>query len=173
MWTTITTPVGELRLVALDGALAGVDFLDLPGPAERESASHERFLARSVAPAGEQDVGDPLLREAADQLAAYFAGRREEFDLPVAPAGTPFQQRVWELLRGIKYGTTATYGELAAELGMTGHGARAVGMANGRNPVPIVVPCHRVVGSGGKLTGYGGGMARKQWLLAHERSALF
>lgn len=178
MWTTMTSPVGPLRLVAADGALTGVDFLDRapatldPGGGP-ESASHQRFLERAAAAAGEQTDADPLLREAADQLTAYFDGRLEVFDLPVVASGTPFQQRVWERLRAIKYGTTATYGELAADLGMAGHGARAVGMANGRNPVPIVVPCHRVVGSGGALTGYGGGMARKRWLLAHEQSALF
>jgi methylated-DNA-[protein]-cysteine S-methyltransferase len=172
MWTTTDSPVGELRLVAADGALVAVDFLDPPEPVAQESASHGRAVARGLEPVGHR-ADDPLLREAARQLAAYFAGELEEFDLPVEPHGTPFQQTVWARLRTIPFGETMTYGAIASELGMTGHAARAVGMANGRNPVPIVVPCHRVVGSAGKLTGYGGGLARKQWLLAHEQAALF
>jgi methylated-DNA-[protein]-cysteine S-methyltransferase len=173
MWTTTDSPVGELRLVAVDDALVAVDFLDPPDPVARESASHSQAVARGLEPVGDRGDDDPLLREAARQLAAYFAGELEEFDLPVGAQGTPFQQAVWARLRKIPFGETMTYGEIAAELGMGGHAARAVGMANGRNPVPIVVPCHRVVGSSGKLTGYGGGMARKQWLLSHEHAALF
>jgi methylated-DNA-[protein]-cysteine S-methyltransferase len=173
MWTTTDSPVGELRIVAADGALVAVDFLDPSAPMAGESASHERAVARGLEPVGDRADDDTLLSEAARQLSAYFSGQLEEFDLPLEPHGTPFQQTVWARLRKIPYGETVTYGEIAAELGMGGHAARAVGMANGRNPVPIVVPCHRVVGSSGKLTGYGGGMARKQWLLAHEQAALF
>jgi methylated-DNA-[protein]-cysteine S-methyltransferase len=103
-----------------------------------------------------------------DQLAEYFAGERTEFDLPLAPAGTEFQQRVWQLLRAIPLGQTRTYGQLAAELGNPA-AMRAVGLANGRNPISIIVPCHRVIGSTGALTGYAGGLAAKQWLLEHER----
>ena len=112
----------------------------------------------------------PVLRSAADQLEEYFAGTRTAFDLPVAATGTSFQQRVWALLRQIPYGQTWSYGRLALELGQPG-ASRAVGLANGRNPVSIVVPCHRVIGSTGAITGYGGGVERKQLLLDLERRA--
>ena len=105
--------------------------------------------------------------EARAQLEDYFAGRRRTFDLPLAPVGTPFQRRVWEALREIPYGETVSYGVLAARLGQPGAG-RAVGLANGQNPISIVIPCHRVIGAGGALTGYGGGLERKRWLLALE-----
>ena len=106
------------------------------------------------------------------QLAEYFAGERTRFDLELAPAGTPFQLEVWEALRRIPYGGTRSYGELAAELGRPGS-ARAVGAANARNPISIVVPCHRVVGSAGALTGYAGGVEAKRALLDLERAPLF
>jgi methylated-DNA-[protein]-cysteine S-methyltransferase len=101
------------------------------------------------------------------QLDAYFAGELTDFDLPLAPAGTAFQMRVWEALLQIPYGTTATYGEIAARIGQP-TAMRAVGLANGRNPLAIVIPCHRVIGAGGGLTGYGGGLDRKRWLLDLE-----
>jgi methylated-DNA-[protein]-cysteine S-methyltransferase len=107
--------------------------------------------------------------ETTGQLAAYFAGDLRKFDLPLAMGGTPFQRRVWTELRQIPFGTTISYGELARRLGNP-NGSRAVGLANGRNPVSIIVPCHRVIGSNGKLVGYGGGLARKQALLAFEAS---
>jgi methylated-DNA-[protein]-cysteine S-methyltransferase len=174
MWTTMDSPVGELRLVALDGALTAVDFLGGPVGGPGESASVARASARAEHdPVGERVDADPLLREASTQLTAYFQRQLKEFDLPLAPAGTPFQHRVWNQLLQIPYGETVTYGEIARRLGMAGHAARAVGLANGRNPVPIVVPCHRVVGAAGKLTGYGGGIARKQVLLELEQVALF
>jgi len=122
---------------------------------------------------GKRDDDHPVLVDAARQLAAYFARELKEFDLPLDPSGTDFQLQVWEQLRTIEYGETASYGEIAARLGMTGHGARAVGLANGRNPIPIVVPCHRVVGADGSMTGYGGGIERKQYLLELEQDALF
>ncbi len=112
---------------------------------------------------------DPAFRRVAEQFGQWFAGERRDFDLPLAVTGTPFQTRVWALLRQIPYGATTTYGALAAELGSPG-ASRAVGLANGRNPVGVVVPCHRVVGSSGKLTGYAGGLDVKRWLLAHERA---
>jgi methylated-DNA-[protein]-cysteine S-methyltransferase len=178
MWTTIDSPVGELRLVALDGALTAVEFLgEMPdGPGEAASVRHH--ASRGTTPEdgrarGDRVDDDALLVETARQLAAYFAGDLKDFDLPVAPEGTPFQQRVWAALQGIGYGETRTYGEIAGGLGLTGHGARAVGLANGRNPIPIVIPCHRVVGADGSLTGYGGGMHRKQTLLALEQTTLF
>jgi methylated-DNA-[protein]-cysteine S-methyltransferase len=174
MWTTHPSPVGELRLVAHDAALTAVDFLGPSDPADDELATVERFAARAeVRALGERDDDDPVLRETAAQLEAYFDGTLEVFELPLAPQGTPFQQRVWAELRTLPYGTTASYGEIAGRLGLTGHGARAVGLANGRNPLSIVVPCHRVIGAAGGLTGYGGGVARKEWLLAHEAVTLF
>ncbi len=102
------------------------------------------------------------------QLDEYFAGDRQSFDLPLEPIGTSFQQQVWQLLRQIPYGQTCSYGDLAQQLGLPG-GARAVGAANGRNPLSIVVPCHRVIAASGCLTGYAGGLDRKQWLLHHEQ----
>jgi methylated-DNA-[protein]-cysteine S-methyltransferase len=111
---------------------------------------------------------DPLLTEARRQLAGYFAGARREFDLPLAPAGTDFQLRVWEQLRRIPYGTTVSYGDIAARLGMPAGASRAVGLANGANPIAIIVPCHRVIGSDGTLVGYGGGLHRKRYLLGLE-----
>lgn len=177
-WTTLPTPVGTLRLVQRDGALVGVHFLDgwgEPGAAESASVARHRARARGGdgSPAGEPDDDDALLVRATAQLREYFAGEREEFDLSVRPEGTPFQRRVWQELRSVPYGETVSYGALAARLGMTGHGARAVGLANGANPVPVVIPCHRVVGANGSLTGYGGGTARKQFLLELERPGLF
>ncbi|MDT8894617.1 methylated-DNA--[protein]-cysteine S-methyltransferase [Halomonas sp. I1] len=105
--------------------------------------------------------------QARAQLAEYFAGTRQAFDLPLAPEGTDFQRRVWEALTTIPYGQTRNYAEIAEQLRCKG-GQRAVGAANGKNPIAIVVPCHRVIGSDGRLTGYAGGIGRKQWLLAHE-----
>src|SRR5262249_8276001 len=106
-------------------------------------------------------------KEAKEQLAAYFAGRLTEFDLPLAMEGTDFQRRVWQELREIPYGVTISYGELAKRVGNP-NGSRAVGLANGHNPISIIVPCHRVIGSNGKLTGYGGGLPRKAALLDFE-----
>lgn len=107
--------------------------------------------------------------EAARQLAAYFAGELREFDLPLAPAGTPWQLRVWRALTTIPYGETAGYGQLAGELGKP-TASRAVGTANGRNPISVIVPCHRVIGANGSLTGYAGGLERKEYLLTLERA---
>ncbi|MEO8690250.1 MAG: methylated-DNA--[protein]-cysteine S-methyltransferase [Solirubrobacteraceae bacterium] len=155
-YSTLTTPIGELLLTADDdGALTGVN---LPN--------------RHPDPAG-WDRDDELLAGAREQLTEYFAGERTAFDLPLRPAGAPFQLRVWEALLRIPYGETASYGELARELGHP-TAARAVGAANGRNPIAIVVPCHRVIGSNGSLTGYAGGLECKRALLDLEvgRAAL-
>ena len=108
------------------------------------------------------------IKEAAQQLDAYWAGELFHFDLPLAPAGTPFQQKVWSALRKIPYGTTVSYGAIATRIGVP-TASRAVGAANGRNPIAIVVPCHRVIGANGKLTGYAGGLDMKEALLAHEQ----
>lgn len=159
MWTIVDSPVGQLRLVEHHGAITAIDF--------------HPFTYADGRPRGERDDAHPLLQKCARQLAEYFAGERTEFDLPLAPAGTEFQQRVWKELTAIGYGRTASYGQIAGQLGLTGHGARAVGLANGRNPIPIVVPCHRVIGSNGSLTGYAGGIERKQLLLSLESDSLF
>ena len=153
-WTLLDpTPVGPLLLTAEDGALTGLYFGAKPVPGERDDA-------------------DPFLRSVADQLGAYFAGRLRDFDVPLAPRGTPFQLSVWERLRLIPYGTTTTYGALARDLGNP-NACRAVGLANGRNPISIIVPCHRVIGANGSLTGFGGGMDAKHTLLDLEASTLF
>ena len=114
-----------------------------------------------------------MLAEAVRQLTAYFGRQLTDFDLPLAPVGTDFQRRVWEQLEKIAYGETASYGEIAGRLGMTNAASRAVGLANGRNPLPFVVPCNRCIGDNGTLTGYPGGLGRKQQLLELEQDALF
>jgi methylated-DNA-[protein]-cysteine S-methyltransferase len=159
MWTTMDSPVGELRIVATDTVLTAIEFTPWRGVPGR--------------PLGHRADTHPLLVEAVRQLGAYFEGDLKEFDLPLEPAGTPFQVAVWEQLRGVGYGETASYGEVARRLGMTVAASRAVGLANGRNPIPVVIPCHRVVGANGTLTGYAGGLERKQRLLDLEQSTLF
>jgi methylated-DNA-[protein]-cysteine S-methyltransferase len=114
-----------------------------------------------------------VLEQASNQLSEYFAGERKMFDLPLAPKGTAFQLKVWLALRRIPYGETRSYGEIAAELGLAPTASRAVGLANGANPLPIVVPCHRVIGANGALTGFGGGLERKRFLLDLESQLLF
>jgi methylated-DNA-[protein]-cysteine S-methyltransferase len=146
LYDTVDSPLGELLLA---------------GDGETLTALH---MDGSPSPGWRRDP-EPF-RQAAEQLGAYFAGELREFDLPLAPHGTPFQQRVWATLREIPYGTTISYAELAAAGGPGA--ARAAGAANGRNPLAIVIPCHRVVGASGTLTGYGGGLARKRLLLDHE-----
>lgn len=153
-WTTVDSPIDELLLVADDDGLTQVAFTPF------------------TPPSGERADDDPVLAGAGQQLTEYFAGQRHDFDLPLAASGTQFRRLVWDQLRAIPYGTTTTYGAIARTLGLTGHGARAVGVANGANPIAVVVPCHRVVGSDGRLTGYAGGLDRKRALLALENSAL-
>lgn len=153
----IASPIGPLRLASDGAALVEI---------RMEGAWTLREAGEAKA-AAERAPGDPLLAEAARQLRAYFDGRLRDFELPLAPQGTEFQQRVWTALRAIPYGTTASYGELARRIGEPG-AARAVGLANGANPIPVVVPCHRVIGANGAMTGFGGGIDRKRWLLAHE-----
>jgi methylated-DNA-[protein]-cysteine S-methyltransferase len=145
---SVDTPIGTLWLTRDEDGLSGIGFT---GARPTRST-------------------DPLLLEAADQLDAYFAGERERFDLPLSLHGTEFQRRVWAKVASIPYGTATTYGALAGALGRP-TACRAVGAANGRNPLPIVIPCHRVVGVSGALTGYGGGLDRKRALLALEASA--
>jgi methylated-DNA-[protein]-cysteine S-methyltransferase len=148
----VDSPLGPLTLRAEDGVLSGLFMAE-----HRRGPAPESFGERD-------DAALPAVRE---QLEAYFAGELTTFDVPVVLHGTPFQQRVWAALQEIPFGVTTTYGELAASIGAP-TASRAVGLANGRNPVSIVVPCHRVVGANGSLTGYGGGMARKRALLDLE-----
>jgi methylated-DNA-[protein]-cysteine S-methyltransferase len=156
-WTTVVdSPAGSLDLIAdQDGALTHVLFRD------------EMRFSRSP----ELQVDPVRFAEVITQLREYFAGTRTEFDVPLAPRGTPFQREVWLALRRIPYGETWSYARQAAAIGRPS-AARAVGAANGRNPIGIVVPCHRVIGADGSLTGYGGGIDRKRWLLLHEQQVL-
>lgn len=144
-----SSPIGRLLLVEAEGCLTHILF-------------GEELLPQI--PVGETD----FLKEVQAQLGAYFQGQREVFDLPLNPKGTDFQKKVWLALQQIPYGETASYGEIARAVG-TPKGARAVGMANNRNPISIVVPCHRVIGADGKLVGYGGGLEKKIFLLGLEK----
>ena len=155
--TTMNSPVGELRLIAGDNGLRAI--LWGAEDAERIASLDDGELVEGTT---------PVLDEAISQLEEYFAGTRREFDLPLDPAGTEFQQSAWMVLRTIPYGTTISYGQQAEQLGDPNK-ARAVGAANGKNPLSIVVPCHRVVGSNGHLTGFAAGIDVKSWLLDHER----
>lgn len=174
MWTTMETVLGELRVVAGREGLTAVEFMGaVPSGASARSSVARAAVLSAGRPVGDRDDAHPLLREAVGQLRAYFDGELKEFDLPLDPHGTAFQLAVWDQLRAIGYGETASYGEIARRLGMTPAASRAVGLANGRNPIPIVIPCHRVVGADGSLTGYAGGVERKQTLLDLEQGALF
>ncbi len=156
-YTFMESPVGPLQLISNGEALTGLFMNEHKGGPDP----------------GEDWVRDDhhiLLTEARRQIAAYFAGERKTFDLPLAAHGTAFQQRVWNALSEIPYGTTISYGELARRIGDP-KASRAVGLANGSNPISIIVPCHRVIGANGKLTGYGGGVERKKALLALEAPA--
>ncbi len=159
MWTLMDSPVGELRIVEHDGAITAIEFTP--------------YREHDGRPRGDRDDASPVLAEAVRQLHAYFDRDLKEFDLPLAPAGTDFQQAVWTQLQEIGYGDTASYGEIARRLGKSNAASRAVGLANGSNPIPIVIPCHRVIGADGTLTGYAGGVERKQALLEIEQDALF
>ena len=145
----LDSPIGQLRLVSDGAQLVAIEF---PGQHRREAAT-----------AGH----DAVLAATARQLREYFAGERQHFDLPLAPSGTAFQRSVWAALAAIPYGEVRSYGEIARAIGRAS-AVRAVGAANGRNPLPIVVPCHRVIGSNGSLTGFAGGLRAKQTLLARE-----
>jgi methylated-DNA-[protein]-cysteine S-methyltransferase len=146
------SPVGRLLLAGDVDGLALISF-----PAGR----------RPREPSARWSPDEGVLAEAIEQLEGYFAGERREFTLPLQPRGTPFQERVWSALRQVPFGATISYGELARRIGQPA-AARAVGAANGANPLPIVVPCHRVIGADQTLTGFGGGLATKRYLLAHE-----
>jgi len=152
----IPSPVGRLALAAVDSGLTHVLFMD--GAGEEDPIPGERR---------ESEPALAILKETERQLAGYFAGSLTTFDLPLAPAGTDFQLRVWRGLEQIPYGTTVSYGELADRIGKPS-AVRAVGAANGANPIPIIVPCHRVIGADGSLTGFGGGLENKMHLLTLE-----
>ncbi|MBA2561240.1 MAG: methylated-DNA--[protein]-cysteine S-methyltransferase [Propionibacteriales bacterium] len=147
----MASPVGPMRLAADEGAIIQILFVE---PDARVSDPAEGV--------------DPLLDEARRQLGRYFAGELREFELPFATRGTTFQRSVWSELAKIPFGATSSYGEIARRLGLPMGASRAVGTANGANPIAIVIPCHRVIGADGKLIGYAGGLERKRFLLRHE-----
>jgi len=151
----LDTPVGRLLLAGDESALQRIAFQNGRRPQQHDASWRQRADA---------------FQDAAAQLTEYFAGVRRRFELSLAPEGTPFQQQVWRALLDVPYGATISYGQLAARIGQPA-ASRAVGLANGSNPLPIVIPCHRVIGANGKLTGYGGGLAIKERLLALERGA--
>ncbi len=152
------SPVGELLLTSERGMLSGLNM-----------ALQQGKPAPSPKPQWRRD--DKALHDVRRELDAYFEGDLQTFDLPLHMAGTPFQKQVWQGLLKISYGTTISYAELARRIGRSG-ASRAVGAANGRNPIGIIVPCHRVIGANGTLTGYGGGLDRKEWLISHEAAAV-
>jgi methylated-DNA-[protein]-cysteine S-methyltransferase len=152
--TTIDSPIGPLLLSASQGALTGV---------QMQNQRHFRGLPEGAV------HDDAWFADIVTQLNAYFRGELRDFDVPLDLVGTDFQRRVWTQLQAIPYGETISYGELATRVG-NANASRAVGLANGKNPVSIIVPCHRVIGADGSMTGYGGGLERKTWLLAHEKA---
>jgi methylated-DNA-[protein]-cysteine S-methyltransferase len=159
---TLKTPIGVLQITA---SADSVLYIDLPGQHVvrlEDSALRSRLLSRTRTPA---------LRAALAELREYFAGQRRRFDVPVAPGGTEFQRRVWQAICEIPFGETVSYSHLAERLGGPLR-TRAVGAATGANPIPIIIPCHRVVGADGSMTGYGGGLKMKVWLLQHEGALL-
>ena len=159
-YTIVESPVGPLLLAADSDAVTQLSFQ--AGP--KAQPTETDWIESSATARG----GAAVLEEARKQLVAYFSRELSRFDLPLAPKGTPFQERVWQELQKIPYGETISYGELARRIGNP-KASRAVGAANGQNPIAIVIPCHRVLGSNGTLTGFGGGLAIKETLLEHER----
>jgi methylated-DNA-[protein]-cysteine S-methyltransferase len=158
LYTIIPSPLDPILLLSNGTALTGLYLSDRDGNLP-------------IDPGWQRDDAAAPFDAARQQLAAYFDGELQQFNLPLAPVGTPFQQQVWHALGQISYGKTTSYGELARRIGNP-LGSRAVGLANGRNPLSIIVPCHRVIGANGKLTGYGGGLDRKRALLGWEASVL-
>jgi methylated-DNA-[protein]-cysteine S-methyltransferase len=155
-YATVQSPIGELFLAG-DGDALGILYMSDANDYSDAYAGRTRDEA--------------ALRPVIDQLRAYFAGDLQQFDLRLSPSGTEFQREVWDALNTIPYGETRSYGEIAAQIGKP-KAARAVGMANNRNPIAVIVPCHRVIGANGSLTGYGGGLGRKELLLELERGVL-
>jgi len=159
--TTVETPIGSVVLVASDIGLRALLFGD----------DDEAMRNRHHLNGAKQRDDHPVLVTAASQLTEYFAGERQDFEVPLDMVGTDFQREAWKALQSIPYGSTVSYGEQARRIGKP-RAVRAIGAANGRNPVGVIVPCHRVVGADGSLTGYGGGLPTKAWLLDHERDVL-
>jgi len=157
IWTWIESPLGAMLALSEGDALTGLHF-------------HDDKYVPDIGAAWQRDDKLPLFVQARHEIAEYFAGKRHAFDLPLAPAGTHWQQQVWQVLRAIPYGVTTTYGAMAATLGNR-NASRAVGAANGRNPIAVVIPCHRAIGADGSLTGYAGGLHRKRALLKLEGAA--
>ena len=155
----VESSLGDVVLAGDGEGLRRLDFL------------YGRFGRISIPEGWEEDPSFPLLKRAADELALYFEGRLRSFSLPLAPSGTPFERRVWKELQKIPYGRTLSYSDLAERAGRP-RAIRAAGAANGKNPISIVIPCHRVLGKDGSLTGYGGGLAKKRSLLALEEAAI-
>jgi methylated-DNA-[protein]-cysteine S-methyltransferase len=153
VWTRVESPLGDLLLARDEQGLT-----DLYLPSGRHPREPRAGWVRD----------DTAFDDARAQLGQYFLGERTEFDLPLHATGSPFQHKVWAALCAIPYGVTASYGATALAIGMPVGASRAVGLANGQNPISIIVPCHRVIGANGSLTGYGGGLEAKRWLLAHE-----
>ncbi|MCY1719841.1 methylated-DNA--[protein]-cysteine S-methyltransferase [Prolixibacteraceae bacterium Z1-6] len=145
----INSPIGWLQLKSTDDALWSIHFVDEPGC---ESETHPSILQKAV-----------------NQLEEYFRGIRKIFDVKLAPKGTEFQRRIWDLVETVPYGCTASYLDISLKSG-SAKKTRAIGLANGKNPIPIIIPCHRIIGTNGKLTGYAGGLDKKRWLLQHELS---
>ena len=170
IWSIRPSPVGDLLLTGSTGSGTGDGRLN--GVFFRPHKSSHRYWDEARR-AGTEDDDAPPLATTRQQLGEYFAGARTIFDLPLAPQGTGFQLRVWGALTEIGYGQTQSYGSVAKRLGLPAGASRAVGLANGANPISIVVPCHRVIGADGSLTGYGGGLDRKRFLLDLERGSLF
>ncbi|MGI8888454.1 MAG: methylated-DNA--[protein]-cysteine S-methyltransferase [Nocardioidaceae bacterium] len=181
---TIGSPAGPMELVSEDDMLVKAHFVvesdagraadNASGVAPELSVESAVDASPRAAPSAEVSTSDadpdPLLAAVEEQLRAYFAGKQQEFSVPMAASGTDFQKRVWAELVRIPYGATASYGEIAKRLGLPSGASRAVGLANGRNPIAILVPCHRVIGANGKLVGYAGGLERKKQLLNLEAS---
>jgi methylated-DNA-[protein]-cysteine S-methyltransferase len=164
IWSVLPSPVGDLLLTGDPERLTGIFF-------SPHKSSHLHWDRAQQA--GTEDDEAAVMAATRRQLGEYFEGARTAFDLPLAPAGTAFQLRVWAALTEIPYGETQSYGKVAQRLGLIPGASRAVGLANGANPISIVVPCHRVIGADGSLTGYGGGLDRKRLLLDLERGSLF
>ncbi|HEV7299397.1 MAG TPA: methylated-DNA--[protein]-cysteine S-methyltransferase [Tepidisphaeraceae bacterium] len=168
--TNIETPLGTMRAIADDERLLLLDFIDRNKPTD-PAARFDTAAAKLATQFTQVAAADhPILAEAARQLSEYFAGERTDFSIPLAPQGTVFEQQAWNYLQSIPYGQTRSYGQQAIGLNAP-KSSRAVGRANGRNGIAIVIPCHRVIGASGSLTGYGGGLDRKRWLLQHEQRA--
>lgn len=164
-WSVLPSPVGDLLLISRSGVLTGLFF----SPHKASTRHWDETMAHGV----EADH-EPVLAATRSQLEEYFAGTRTSFDVPLDGGGSSFQRGVWSALCEIPYGETRSYGQIAARLGLVPGASRAVGLANGQNPISIIVPCHRVIGADGSLTGYGGGLPRKRLLLDLESGgALF